>query len=119
MRDFLAEISKTAIVILDSPPVLPVTDAAVLAAGADGVLIVVSSGKTTFDMLQRAIDNITRTTGRVLGVVLNKVPRKGAESAYYGREYYGAYERYGRESDTAAEAVATPEPGVRRRGTED
>jgi Mrp family chromosome partitioning ATPase len=92
-----------------------VTDAAVLAAGADGVLIVVSSGKTTFDMLQRAIDNITRTTGRVLGVVLNRVPRKGAESAYYGREYYGAYERYAKDGDESAEPEA--EPGVRRRGT--
>lgn len=114
MRDFLAEISKSAIVILDSPPVLPVTDAAVLAAGADGVLIVVSSGKTTFDMLQRAIDNITRTTGRVLGVVLNRVPRKGAESAYYGREYYGAYERYAQNEETGDGEAA--EPGVRRRG---
>ncbi|GAB3633882.1 hypothetical protein GCM10027421_32350 [Microbacterium shaanxiense] len=91
MRDFLAEVSKSAIIILDSPPVLPVTDAAVLSAGADGVLVVVSSGKTTFDMLQRAIDSVARTSGRVLGVVLNKVPRKGAESAYYRREYYGAY----------------------------
>lgn len=118
MQDFLAEISKTAIVILDSPPVLPVTDAAVLAANADGVIVVVSSGKTTFDMLQRAIASIQRTTGRVLGVVLNKVPRKGAESAYYGREYYGAYERYGRETeaDDAAKAEAEAEPGVRRRG---
>ncbi|UPL11306.1 polysaccharide biosynthesis tyrosine autokinase [Microbacterium sufflavum] len=116
MRDFLAEISKTAIVILDSPPVLPVTDAAVLAAGADGVLIVVSSGKTTFDMLHRAIANISRTTGRVLGVVLNKVPRTGAESAYYGREYYGSYERYGREDEAPAESIPMPEPGVRRRG---
>lgn len=118
MRDFLAEISKSAIVILDSPPVLPVTDAAVLAANADGVLVVVSSGKTTFDMLQRAIDNITRTTGRVLGVVLNRVPRKGAESAYYGREYYGAYERYakdGGDSESAESEAAAP--GVRRRGT--
>ena len=115
MRDFLAEISKSAIVILDSPPVLPVTDAAVLAAGADGVLIVVSSGKTTFDMLQRAIDNITRTTGRVLGVVLNRVPRKGAESAYYGREYYGAYERYAQKDEAGDDEGA--EPGVRRRGT--
>ena len=116
MRDFLAEISKSAIVILDSPPVLPVTDAAVLAAGADGVLIVVSSGKTTFDMLQRAIANITRTTGRVLGVVLNRVPRKGAESAYYGREYYGAYERYA-QKDEQGEPAEEPSPGVRRRGT--
>ncbi|GGM42742.1 polysaccharide biosynthesis tyrosine autokinase [Microbacterium saperdae] len=118
MRDFLADISKSAIVILDSPPVLPVTDAAVLAAGADGVLVVVSSGKTTFDMLQRAIDSITRTTGRVLGVVLNKVPRKGAESAYYGREYYGAYERYGQDPDKETAPTADPEPGVRRRGSQ-
>ncbi|MDQ0729177.1 polysaccharide biosynthesis tyrosine autokinase [Microbacterium sp. W4I20] len=116
MRDFLAEISKSAIVILDSPPVLPVTDASVLAAGADGVLIVVSSGKTTFDMLQRAIDNITRTTGRVLGVVLNRVPRKGAESAYYGREYYGAYSGYARDAEPDGEKQIPTEPGPRRRG---
>jgi Mrp family chromosome partitioning ATPase len=80
--------------------------------------VVVSSGKTTFDMLQRAIDSITRTTGRVLGVVLNKVPRKGAESAYYGREYYGAYERYGQEPDKETPATADTQPGVRRRGTQ-
>lgn len=113
MRDFLAEISKSAIVILDSPPVLPVTDAAVLAAGADGVLIVVSSGKTTFEVLQRAIANITRTSGRVLGVVLNRVPRKGAESAYYGREYYSTHGRYAQ--DAAAEPSATSDPAARRR----
>lgn len=80
------------------------------------MLIVVSSGKTTFDMLQRAIENITRTTGRVLGVVLNRVPRKGAESAYYGREYYGAYERYAQKEDAAEAEAEAPEPGVRRRG---
>jgi capsular exopolysaccharide synthesis family protein len=122
MRDLLSEISKAAIVVLDSPPVLPVTDAAVLAANADGVLVVVSSGKTTFDLLRHAIDSIERTRGRVLGVVLNKVPRKGAESAYYGRKYYGAYDRYG--SEVGAAAGAEPllgskvdaEPGVRRRG---
>lgn len=120
MRDFLKEISKSAIVILDSPPVLPVTDAAVLAAGADGVIIVVSAGKTTFDMLQKAIENITRTTGRVLGVVLNRVPLKGAESAYYGREYYGAYESYMQDEDLEVKRRSAKKkraPGVRRRGT--
>ncbi|UJP08901.1 polysaccharide biosynthesis tyrosine autokinase [Microbacterium sp. KUDC0406] len=90
MREFVRSLSESAIVILDSPPVLPVTDAAVLATAADGVVIVASSGRTTFDMLQRAIDNITRTKGRVLGIVLNRVPRKGADAAYYGREYYSA-----------------------------
>lgn len=121
MQGFLVEISKRAIVILDSPPVLPVTDAAMLAAAADGVIVVVSSGKTTFDMLQRAITSIHRTTGRVLGVVLNKVPRQGVGSTYYGRDYYGAYESYGRDADTASEArVRTKvyaERGPRRRGT--
>ncbi|MFJ2503691.1 polysaccharide biosynthesis tyrosine autokinase [Microbacterium sp. NPDC087592] len=120
MRDFLDEINKTAIVVLDSPPVLPVTDAAVLAANADGVLLVVSSGTTTFDMLQRAIDSVKRTNGRVLGVVLNKVPRKGAGSAYYGREHYGAYMRYGRDPQPTAAPIprskAPVQPGVRRRG---
>lgn len=93
MREFLAEISHSAIVVLDSPPVLPVTDAAVLAASADGVLLVVSSGKTTFDTLQRSIGNITRSTGRVLGVILNRVPRTGPDSLSYGRDRYGTYAR--------------------------
>lgn len=120
MQKFLTDLSKNAIVILDSPPVLPVTDAAVLAANADGVIVVVSSGKTTFDMLHRAVKNVQRTSGRVLGVVLNKVPRKGAESAYYGHEYYGVHERYARDaehSDVAPgeSAKAPAEFGVRRK----
>lgn len=113
MREFVQTLSQSAIVILDSPPVLPVTDAAVLATAADGVIIVTSAGKTTFDMLQRAIANIQKTSGHVLGVVLNKVPRTGAASAYYGREYYGAYGRYGAPEDDGEPVV--PEPGVRRR----
>lgn len=103
MREFIRSLSESAIVILDTPPVLPVTDAAVLAASADGVVIVASSGKTTFDMLQRAVENIQRTKGRVLGIVLNRVPRKGPESAYYGREYYGSAEHY-----SSHEAPAAP-----------
>ncbi|GAA5147398.1 polysaccharide biosynthesis tyrosine autokinase [Microbacterium pseudoresistens] len=113
MREFVRSLGESAIVVLDSPPVLPVTDAAVLSTAADGVLIVASAGKTTFDMLQRAIDNVTRTTGRVLGVVLNKVPMKGAASAYYGREYYGAYERYGREPEPE-DSTESAEAGPRR-----
>lgn len=113
MREFMTSLSASAIVVLDSPPVLPVTDAAVLAASSDGVLLVASSGKTTFDTLQRATANIRRTKGHVLGVVLNRVPRKGAEATYYGREYYGSFEHYGEES---ASASPPDEPGVRRRG---
>ena len=91
MKELLESLSGEAMVIIDSPPTLPVTDAAVLTASADGALIVVSAGKTTYDMLQKAISNITRANGRVLGIVLNRVPRKGAESGYYGYQYTGEY----------------------------
>jgi len=94
MHDFVTSLSETATVILDSPPTLPVTDAAVLASAADGALVVISAGKTTFDTLQRAIDNLTKAKGHVLGVVLNKVPLRGAGSAYYGREHYAQYGEY-------------------------
>lgn len=113
MRDFVRTLSESAIVILDSPPVLPVTDAAVLAGSADGVIIVASSGKTTFDMLQRAVANITRSTGRVLGIVLNRVPRTGSASAYYGREYYGSYEAYAANEEPSA-AAEMQQPTSRR-----
>jgi capsular exopolysaccharide synthesis family protein len=110
MHEFIQSLSETAIVILDTPPVLPVTDAAVLAASADGVVVVASAGKTTFDMLNRAVENIQRTKGRVLGIVLNRVPRTGAGSAYYGKEYYGAYERYGSHTEPTGERGSMPEP---------
>ncbi len=91
MRDLLRELGETATVIVDSPPTVPVTDAAVLSTASDGVLLVVSAGRTTYEVMQKAIDNIARTHGRVLGVVLNKVPRRGAESGYYGYQYRGEY----------------------------
>ena len=78
---------------IDSPPAIPVTDAAVLSASSDGVLTVVSAGRTTYDLLQRSLANIERAGGKSLGVVLNKVPRRGASAGNYG--YYGA--RYGGE----------------------
>lgn len=125
MRDLVASLSETATVILDSPPTLPVTDAAVLASAADGALIVISAGKTTFDTLQRAVDNITKAKGHVLGVVLNKVPLRGAASAYYGREYYGQYGEYVSEAPAevglnehltlGSPLKAEDAPGTRRR----
>lgn len=93
MKALLKELRREATVIVDSPPAVPVTDAAVLSASADGVLTVVSAGRTTYDLLQRSLANIERAGGKSLGVVLNKVPRRGASAGNYG--YYGA--RYGGE----------------------
>lgn len=102
MRELLAQLSSEAVVLIDSPPLLPVTDAAVLAARADGAIVVISAGRTTVDMLQRAVDNLARVNARILGVVLNKVPRRGAAAGYYGYQYTGDYAQR-----TPAETAAT------------
>ncbi|SDL83505.1 polysaccharide biosynthesis tyrosine autokinase, partial [Microbacterium azadirachtae] len=78
MRELLKSIAREAIVIIDAPPLIPVTDAAVLAHSADGAIIVGTVGKTTFEVLGKAIGNLERAGARALGLVLNKVPRRGS-----------------------------------------
>jgi capsular exopolysaccharide synthesis family protein len=76
------------IVIIDAPPLLPVTDAAVLTASADGALVVVTAGQTLDTQLGAALTSLQAVQGHTLGVVLNRVPPKSADSGYYGG-YYG------------------------------
>lgn len=73
------------VVLLDTPPVLPVTDAAVAAARADGVLMIVRYGKTSRDSVSRAFTSLQAVDARVLGTVLNMLPIKGAD----GQDSYG------------------------------
>lgn len=75
-------------IVIDAPPLLPVTDAAVLAAVAGGALIVVRHGKTSRDQLHRAVESLRNVDARVLGSVLNMAPAKGPD-AYYTSSYYG------------------------------
>lgn len=91
MRDLVRDLSKRAFVIIDAPPLIPVTDASVLSHNTDGAILVTTVGKTTIDALQKAQGNLDRAGGRALGLVLNRVPRKGAGSAYYGYQYNGDY----------------------------
>jgi capsular exopolysaccharide synthesis family protein len=73
-------------VILDTPPAVPIADASVIAGLCHGVLIVVSSGNTPFDLAQKACREFRQSA--LLGTVLNRVPR----GATYSRYYYSAYE---------------------------
>ena len=77
-------------VVLDSPPVLPITDATILSSIVDGVIMVVASQGTTRAALARAWNVIGLSGGKLLGVVLNKadVRRDGYYGPYY---YYGDY----------------------------
>lgn len=72
------------IVMFDSPPTVSVTDAAVLGAKMDGVLLVVSVGKTKRDHVLRAKQQLERVNAKVLGVVLNNVKFDGSIYRYYG-----------------------------------
>ena len=78
-------------VILDSPPLLPVTDGAILARVTDGALLVVRSHSTTSDQVAHAVDNLEKADANLLGLVsvANK-PAKKSSAAYYDSYYYSS-----------------------------
>lgn len=104
MNQFLHSLTDKHIVILDAPPLLPVTDAAVLTANADGALVVISAGKTLDTELEVALSHLDAVKGHVLGVILNKAkPIVSGRNAYYAG--YGGY--YGEEMRHAEHGAAT------------
>jgi Mrp family chromosome partitioning ATPase len=64
-----------------------VTDAAVLTAVADGAFVVISTGKTLDTELGSALGHIEAVSGRTLGIVFNRVPRRESDAGYYGGYY--------------------------------
>ncbi|MHA6509042.1 tyrosine-protein kinase domain-containing protein [Tessaracoccus sp. Y1736] len=90
MKSLIAHLSKAHTVIIDAPPLLPVTDAALLTSSADGAVVVVQSGKTKAEQLGVAARKIRQVDGSLLGVVLNKVGKKDLGEATFGYGY-GSY----------------------------
>ncbi len=78
-------------VIVDSPPVLAVTDAAVLATHTDGAVLVLRSGETEQRAAERSVDQLRRLGVRLFGAVLNEVSTTTTEESYY-LQYYYAYQ---------------------------
>ncbi|WP_083516902.1 CpsD/CapB family tyrosine-protein kinase [Alicyclobacillus shizuokensis] len=70
-------------IYIDAPPILAVTDALVLTRVADGTVLVVDAQRTNRNMAQRAVGMLRQVEARILGVVLNRVPRKSAGYYYY------------------------------------
>jgi polysaccharide biosynthesis transport protein len=92
-------------IVLDSPPVLPITDATILSSLVDGVIMVVECEGTTRAALSRACSVIEHSGGKILGTVLNKVDTR--RDGYYGYRYYHGYysyeyKAYYRDSDGSA-----------------
>jgi receptor protein-tyrosine kinase len=97
-------------VVIDTPPLLPVTDAAVLAVVAvvaDGCLITTRYGSTRREQLAEAANVLGRIDAKLLGVVLDRVPHSTAIARGYG---------YGYEADPGRALIPTPKRGGRRTG---
>jgi capsular exopolysaccharide synthesis family protein len=76
--------SQAEYVLLDAPPIIAVTDAAVLSPRVDGVLLVINAGKTRRDLAIKARDMLRQVNANLLGVVLNNATIDKSAYEYYG-----------------------------------
>jgi receptor protein-tyrosine kinase len=83
MRGLIELLTKEAeVVVFDSPPLVPVTDAAVLARQIDGTIVVVRAGKTRRSVFRSGLEALRRVGAPILGVTLNGLPEHGAAYDY-------------------------------------
>lgn len=86
-------------IIIDSPPAISFTDAAILATQVDGVVLVAMAGKSSIHLMRRFKHRLANMGARIYGVVLNGIKSGSMEYDYYGSGYY---EYYGKsETDTS------------------
>ena len=87
MKDLLNQIRmEFDTVIIDTPPLLAVTDAQIVASSCDGTVLVISSGKAEIENVKKAKDMLQATSSTLLGAVINNKKVTGDSSYYY---YYG------------------------------
>jgi receptor protein-tyrosine kinase len=103
------------VIIIDAPPLLPVTDAALIASQVDGAVVVVRHGRTTREQLGAARERLEAVGAIVMGSVFNMVPRKGRGN--YGSGYgYGYGYGYAPTEPPALEPTPEQEPEPTARG---
>ena len=99
-------------VVMDSPPLLSVTDSVVLAREADTVVLIVRHGKSTKHAVRRARDLLLRSGARVAGIALNAVDLSSPEYySYYGYSGYAGYGATGADSEAWEAQSSAPRPG--------
>lgn len=89
MQDFIAHM-KTLYdyIIIDSPPIISVTDSEIIAAYCDAVYLVVSANYTEFDLLDKALDILKNSNVNFVGTILNNFVFKNSYGSYYKYYYY-------------------------------
>lgn len=91
MSSLIGELKRAFdIILIDAPPVLLVTDAAVIANRADGALLVAAAGRTTVPRLTAAVESIEKIDAKVLGTIVTMLPTTGVDKSAYGEHSYGA-----------------------------
>jgi capsular exopolysaccharide synthesis family protein len=106
MRRLLHALSQQADgVLLDSPPLLPVSDTIALAQAVDGVLLVVAAGRTQRRTAQQALEGLRQVKANLVGTVLNAVPAR--------KDSYERYEEYYRDREGRREYRSHRQKGSR------
>ncbi len=80
------------LLVIDSPPVLPASDALLLAPLTDGVVFMMRAGRMNREMVKKAVDQILQAKANLIGIVLNHVDVRS--EGYYYRGYYKYYSKY-------------------------
>lgn len=88
---------KYDLIIFDSPPIVAVSDSSILSTMVDGVILVVKIRQVSRDVLKRAIIQIKKSTGKIIGSVVNNVDLK--TGSRYGQYYYYYHNKYYGESE--------------------
>jgi non-specific protein-tyrosine kinase len=106
MQDLLRELrARYDAVVIDAPPVLPVADAPVIAASADGVILVVHHGRTRLDQLRAMLSGLRNVEAAILGTVLNLAPARSKRGyGYHQYRYTPTKPASGRRTGTPAQA---------------
>jgi capsular exopolysaccharide synthesis family protein len=94
-------------VLFDAPPLLPVTDAAILAKNTSGVLLMVAAGRAHKAQVRGAVTALQNVGAKVAGVVMTMMPTKGPDSYGYGRYGYGYGYGYVAEDEAAGKKQKT------------
>jgi Mrp family chromosome partitioning ATPase len=106
MADVLERLKGDAdVVVLDSPPVLPVSDAAVLSGRADITLLVVTAGMTSRRAVARALETLGQVDAPVAGLVLNGVAPQPLYGYNYDDYYYYRRVPFGRRQEIAKQST--------------
>ena len=110
MKKILAELAASFdFIVLDSPPVLPVSDSVLLSTIVDGVVVVVNSAKTAKQQIRVACARLKYARSKIFGIVLNKVNLQSPEYKYYKNYYF----HYSNDLLEGNEDFALPTPSTK------